>query len=85
MTPPPTKQIAVYMPPAGRRVRVRPAAASYCLKLEREGDGQILHQWSGIPHDKIGPLLTAMQNYLPWLAKAAAAKAAFDRVMDLLR
>ncbi len=77
---------ALYVPP-GRRPPPPRARPTYRLRLEREtADGGVtLHTWSGIPHDRVKPLLSAMQSYLPFLVKAAAAKEAFTKVMDLFR
>jgi hypothetical protein len=84
---PPTK--ALYLPPGQPRARARRPRAlalqTFRLTLEREATGEVMHQWSGIPQDKVGPLLQAMQRYLPWLAKAAAAKQTWDRLVDLFR
>lgn len=75
---------ALYVPP--RPQQRRPALpATYRLRLERETDGAVLHTWSGIPHDKVGPVLKAMSQYLPFFAKAAAAKEAVTRLIDLFR
>jgi hypothetical protein len=82
-----TRSKALYIPP-GERPRQRPRSLTlqtYRLTLTREATGETLHEWGGIPHDKVGPLLQAMQRYLPLLAKAAAAKQAWDRLMDLWR
>ena len=64
------------------------APATYRLRLEREtpdGAGQTIHAWSGIPHERVGPLLETLAAYLPWLARAAAARDAFRKVADLFR
>jgi hypothetical protein len=86
VSPPPQKTKALYIPP-GQQRQQRPRALAldtYRLTLSREGNGQIMHEWGGIPADKVRPLLEAMRRYLPFLAKAAAAKQAWDKLMDLL-
>lgn len=87
MPPPPQKTKALYIPPGQQRQQRPPRALAldtYRLTLSRESDGKIMHEWGAIPADKVRPLLQAMQRYLPFLAKAAAAKQAWDRLMDLL-
>ena len=85
----PTTIKAIYAPPrAPRRRREVAAPATYRLRLEREtpdGAGQTIHAWSGIPHERVGPLLETLAAYLPWLARAAAARDAFRKVADLFR
>ena len=89
--PPPRKVIAIYVPPrAARRRRHARADMSrpptYRLRLEREtedGAGETIHTWGGIPHDPIAPVLQTLRTYLPWLARAATAREAFRRVLDL--
>jgi hypothetical protein len=81
---PPIK--ALYIPPKGQqraRREVERAPPTYRLVLLREDTGKVVHAWSGIPHDKVGLLLAAMQRYLPWFARAAAARDAFSKLMDL--
>jgi hypothetical protein len=60
-------------------------APTYRLVLLREDTGQILHAWSQIPQERVAPLLEVMQRYLPWLARAAAAKDALAKLLDLFR
>lgn len=79
---------AIYVPPKGqqrarREVERRPL--TYRLVLQREDTGAVVHAWSGIPHDKVGLLLDAMQRYLPWFARAAAARDAFSKLADLFK
>lgn len=79
---------AIYAPPRARRRREVVAPATYRLRLEREtpdGGGQTIHAWSGIPHARVGPLLETLAAYLPWLARAAAARDAFRKVAELFR
>lgn len=67
----------------GRELR----APTYRLTLFREspaGDEPV-HSWGGIPHERVGPLLRTMQEYLPWLARAAAAREALGKLLDLFR
>ena len=82
----PSPAKAIYVAP-GRRPPPPRAPPTYCLRLEREtADGFVtLHVWSGIPHQRVKPLLSAMRSYLPILVKAAAAREAFDKVLDLFR
>jgi hypothetical protein len=88
---PPVK--AIYVPP-GRPARasapreLRRAPKTYRLRLEREtsdGAGETLYTWSGIPHERIGPLIQSLAGGLPWLARAAAAKDALGKLIDLFR
>lgn len=81
--PPTVKAILVRPGPARRREMRTAEPPTYRLLLQREDTGQVLHTWSGIPHDKVGPLLLAMQRYLPWLARAAAARDAISKLLDL--
>ena len=85
----PTVVKAIYAPPrAQRRRREVSAPATYRLRLEREtpdGAGQTIHAWSGIPHERVGPLLETLAAYLPWLARAAAAREALRKVAELFR
>lgn len=60
-------------------------APTYKLVLLREDTGQIMHAWSQIPHDRVGPLLDTMRTYLPWLARAAAARDALDKLFALFK
>jgi hypothetical protein len=78
---------AIVVSPRTRpRGEVRASAPpTYRLRLDREDTGQVIHVWSGIPHDRIGPLLQTMATYLPWIARAAAAREALARLMDLFR
>jgi hypothetical protein len=62
------------------------APATYRLVLERElpgGAGEPIHSWGGIPHERVRPVLETLQAYLPWLARAAAAREALRKVLDL--
>ncbi len=83
------------MPPVVKAIVVKPSrpkqqqprvqsAPTYRLTLEREG-GVVLYTWGGISHDKVGPLLQTLRTYLPWMARAAAAKDAFTKLLDLFR
>lgn len=77
---------AIYVPPKSQqrqRREVERHPPTYRLVLLREDNGKVVHAWSGIPHDKVGLLLDAMQRYLPWFARAAAARDAFSKLMDL--
>lgn len=80
---------AILVPPrAQRRRRDVSIPPTYRLRLEREtadGGGQTIHSWSGIPHSRVGPLLETLAAYLPWLARAAAAREALAKVADLFR
>lgn len=82
------------MPPTVKAILVKPGTRprgevrakrppTYRLVLFREDSGTVVHAWTAIPHDKIGPLLAAMERYLPWFARAAAAKDAFAKLLDL--
>jgi len=82
---PPTVK-ALYVPPRAQRQRREVRAPTYRLTLEREGGaGEVIHTWGGIPHERVGPLLQTMQAYLPWIARAAAARDALAKLMDLFR
>jgi hypothetical protein len=84
----PTVVKAIYAPPRARRRREVAAPATYRLRLEREtpdGAGVTIHAWGGIPHARVGPLLEGLASYLPWLARAAAAREALRKVADLFR
>ena len=80
---------AIYVPPRARRQQQRRdlVAPTYRLTLEREtaAGRELVHTWGGIPHEKVGPLLQTMQSYLPWLARAAAAREALSKLVDLFR
>jgi hypothetical protein len=74
-----------YIPP-GQQRRPPPRSLTlptFRLTLSRESTGEVLHEWGGIPADKVRPLLQAMQRYLPFLAKAAAFKDAWDRLLGM--
>ena len=82
-----------HVPPVVKAIMVKPRttrepreqrAPTYRLTLEREG-GAVIYAWSGIPHDKVGPLLQTMRTYLPWMARASAAKDAIAKLLDLFR
>ena len=81
---------SIYVPP-GRPARpppraLRRASRTYRLRLEREtadGAGETLYTWSGIPHERIGPLIQSLAGGMPWLARAAAAKDALKKLFDL--
>lgn len=87
MPPMPVPTKAIYVPPAARQRRVLRTPPTYRLVLERETPtgGVPIHAWSGIPHERVKPLLTMMQDYLPLMVKAAAARDAWNRMMDLFR
>lgn len=87
MPPMPTPTKAIYVPPGPARQRRAVRAPTYRLVLERETPtgGVQMHAWSGIPHERVGPLLATMQTYLPFLVRAAAAREAFHKVLDLFR
>ena len=75
-----------YLPPGQQRRPPPPRSlslATFRLTLSRESTGEVLHEWGGIPADKVRPLLQTMQRYLPILAKAAAFKQAWDRLLDM--
>lgn len=71
-------------PRPGRAMQPR-TAPTYKLVLLREDTGQIMHQWSQIPHDRVGPLLETMRTYLPWFVRASAAKEAIEKLMSLFK
>ncbi|HEU0081870.1 MAG TPA: hypothetical protein VFQ87_03285 [Bradyrhizobium sp.] len=86
MTPPKTRAIQ-YIPP-GQRPRPRQraiAVSTYRLTLTRETTGEVLHEWGGIPHDRVMPLLETMRRYLPFLAKAAAFREAWSKLAALFQ
>jgi hypothetical protein len=78
--PPVVKALVV---PKPRQPRTH-APPTYRLTLEREG-GAVVYTWGAIPHEKVGPLLQTMRTYLPWMARAAAAKDALAKLLDLFR
>lgn len=85
MSPPPTQK-ALYIPPGQRRRQPRALAVlSYRLTLTRESDGAVMQEWSRIPHERVGPLLKAIQHYTPWLGKIAAAKDAWEKLLSLFQ
>lgn len=85
MSPPP--KAVQYIPP-GQRRRPQPRALAlltYRLTLTRESDNAVMQEWGRIPHDKIGPMLKAIQHYTPWLGKVAAAKEAWEKLVRLFQ
>jgi hypothetical protein len=82
---------AIYVPPS--KVRAQRARAmtkapppTYRLKLERvaaDGKQTTVHQWSGIPHYRVKPILETLESLLPWLARAAGAREALRKLAEL--
>jgi hypothetical protein len=82
----PAPKAVQYIPPGQRRRQPRALAVlSYRLTLTRESDGAVMQEWSGIPHDRVGPMLQAIQHYTPWLGKVAAAKEAWEKLVKLFQ
>jgi hypothetical protein len=82
VSPPPTK--AIYMPPGQQRRRPRALALlTYRLTLTRESDGAVMQEWTRIPHERVGPLLKAIQHYSPLMGKVVAAKEAWEKLVRL--
>ncbi len=85
MTPPP--KAVQYIPPGQRRRPQTRALAmlTYRLTLTRESDGAVMQEWQRIPHERIGSLLKAIQNYSPLMGKVVAAKEAWDKLIALFQ
>jgi hypothetical protein len=87
----PTKAVTIYHPPGTgprprRRSMTRTPAPTYRIRLERvEASGQAttVHQWGGIPQERVKPILETLTDLLPWLQRAAATKDALRKLAEL--
>lgn len=59
--------------------------ATYRLKLERESDGKVIHQWGRITEARVRPVLRAIDAVLPLLVRAAQAKRAIAWLLEAKR